>query len=164
MVFLEQTQCASNTQHPTTPPPQQTLQHTRYPNVFGIGDCAAVPTSKTAAAAAAQFLVLRDNLDALLDGRAAAQQSKYDGYTSCPLVTRKGACMMMEFGYGGKILETFTPLGLVDQSEEGFLMWLVSEASLLAACLLLLAEGDGKLVVLGGLGSLDGGGSGLWSA
>ncbi|KAI8470279.1 MAG: hypothetical protein J3K34DRAFT_421158 [Monoraphidium minutum] len=104
----------------------ETLQHMRYPNVFGIGDCANVPTSKTAAAAAAQFLVLRDNLDALMAGQAA-DEVKYDGYTSCPLITKKNACMMMEFGYGGKILETFTPLGLVDQSKEDYLMWLVKK-------------------------------------
>jgi hypothetical protein len=30
--------------------------------------------------------------------------------------------MMMEFGYDGKILETFTPLG-IDQSKETFPMW-----------------------------------------
>jgi sulfide:quinone oxidoreductase len=28
-----------------------TLQHNKYPNVFGIGDCTSLPTSKTAAAA-----------------------------------------------------------------------------------------------------------------
>lgn len=50
---------------------------------------AAVHTSKTAAAAAAEFLVVRDNLDALLDG-AVKEQSRYDGYSSCPLVTKKG--------------------------------------------------------------------------
>jgi sulfide:quinone oxidoreductase len=29
---------------------RETLQHTKYPNVFGIGDNANLPTSKTAAA------------------------------------------------------------------------------------------------------------------
>ncbi|KIY99789.1 sulfide quinone reductase-like protein [Monoraphidium neglectum] len=104
----------------------ETLQHTRYANVFGIGDCAAVPTSKTAAAAGAQFLVLRDNLDALMAGRAS-DDARYDGYSSCPLVTKKGACMMMEFGYDGKIMETFTPLGIVDQQKEEPLMWFVKK-------------------------------------
>ena len=28
----------------------QTLQHVRYKNVFSLGDCSSVPTSKTAAA------------------------------------------------------------------------------------------------------------------
>lgn len=27
-----------------------TLQHVRFPNIFGIGDCSNLPTSKTAAA------------------------------------------------------------------------------------------------------------------
>ena len=43
-------------------------------------------TSKTAAAAAAEFLMVRDNLDALIDG-VAKEQSRYDGYSSRPLVT-----------------------------------------------------------------------------
>ena len=30
---------------------KETLQHTAYPNVFALGDCSSVPTSKTAAAA-----------------------------------------------------------------------------------------------------------------
>lgn len=29
---------------------KDTLQHKKYPNVFGIGDCTNLPTSKTAAA------------------------------------------------------------------------------------------------------------------
>ncbi len=29
---------------------RDTLQHTKYPNVFGIGDCTNAPTAKTAAA------------------------------------------------------------------------------------------------------------------
>lgn len=29
---------------------KNTLQHVTFPNVFGLGDCTSVPTSKTAAA------------------------------------------------------------------------------------------------------------------
>lgn len=29
---------------------KETLQHKKYPNVFGIGDCTNLPTAKTAAA------------------------------------------------------------------------------------------------------------------
>ena len=57
-----------------------------------LGTPAAVNTSKTAAAAAAEFLVVRDNLDALIDG-VNKEQSRYDGYSSCPLVTKQGECM-----------------------------------------------------------------------
>lgn len=30
---------------------KDTLQHVRYPNIFGLGDCGSTPNSKTAAAA-----------------------------------------------------------------------------------------------------------------
>jgi NADH dehydrogenase FAD-containing subunit len=33
---------------------KNTLQHLKYPNVFGIGDCTNLPTSKTAAAVGKQ--------------------------------------------------------------------------------------------------------------
>lgn len=48
----------------------------------------------------------------------------------CLLLLRmQGAVMMMEFGYDGKILETFTPFG-IDQSKETFPMWLVKAEAL----------------------------------
>ena len=34
---------------------KSTLQHVRFPNVFGIGDCTSLPTSKTAAAVGKSF-------------------------------------------------------------------------------------------------------------
>ena len=34
-----------------------TLQHVRYPNIFGLGDCTNAPTSKTAAAAGTVLLI-----------------------------------------------------------------------------------------------------------
>jgi len=34
-----------------------TLQHVKYPNIFGIGDCTNAPTSKTAAGAGTVLLI-----------------------------------------------------------------------------------------------------------
>ena len=48
---------------------KETLQHKKYPNVFGIGDCTSLPTSKTAAAIAAQSRVLFKNLNEVMDGK-----------------------------------------------------------------------------------------------
>ncbi|KAK6184652.1 hypothetical protein SNE40_007083 [Patella caerulea] len=48
---------------------KETLQHVEYKNIFGIGDCTNVPTSKTAAAVAAQAGILRTNLGAVIDGK-----------------------------------------------------------------------------------------------
>ena len=41
---------------------KETLQHKKYPNIYGIGDCTNLPTSKTAAAVAAQSPILVQNL------------------------------------------------------------------------------------------------------
>ncbi|XP_061190132.1 sulfide:quinone oxidoreductase, mitochondrial-like [Saccostrea echinata] len=95
----------------------ETLQSTRYPNIFSIGDCNSAPTSKTAAAVASQGGVVFKNLTALMNGRP--MQKKYDGYTSCPLITRKGRCILAEFDYNGNPLETFP----IDQGKERWTMY-----------------------------------------
>ncbi|KAK8763656.1 hypothetical protein V5799_033735 [Amblyomma americanum] len=83
----------------------ETLQHKRYPNVFGIGDCTNVPTAKTAAAVAGEIGTLRRNLTSAMEGKTPNR--KYDGYTSCPLVTSYGRCILAEFNSKAEPLETF---------------------------------------------------------
>ncbi|KAH7951404.1 hypothetical protein HPB52_008773 [Rhipicephalus sanguineus] len=83
----------------------ETLQHKRYPNVFGIGDCTNVPTSKTAAAVAGELGILRKNLTNVMKGKAPTK--KYNGYTSCPLVTSYDKCILAEFDSKAEPLETF---------------------------------------------------------
>jgi NADH dehydrogenase FAD-containing subunit len=48
---------------------KETLQHTKYPNVFGLGDCTTLPTSKTAAAVASQSRILAQNLECMMAGK-----------------------------------------------------------------------------------------------
>ncbi|KAF2353447.1 FAD/NAD(P)-binding domain [Trinorchestia longiramus] len=84
---------------------KDTLQHTNYKNVFGIGDCTNSPNAKTAAAVAGQVGVLRRNLWAAMMGKPVT--AVYDGYTSCPLVTGYSKCILAEFDYNGQPLETF---------------------------------------------------------
>lgn len=84
-----------------------TLQSTKYPNVFGIGDCLSSPNGKTAAAATSQAPVVVHNLHQVINGQEL--DGKYDGYTSCPLVIGKNEVILAEFGYDGKILESFSP-------------------------------------------------------
>jgi len=82
-----------------------TLQHVRYPEVFGLGDVCSTTNAKTAAAVRKQIVVVAENLLAL-----RKQQSlplKYDGYGSCPLTVEKGKVILAEFGYAGKLLPTF---------------------------------------------------------
>ncbi|XP_076304993.1 sulfide:quinone oxidoreductase, mitochondrial-like isoform X1 [Tachypleus tridentatus] len=100
---------------------KHTLQHVKYPNIFGIGDCTNVPTSKTAAAIASQSGILRKNLKAVMAGKPLPSQ--YDGYTSCPLITGYNKCILAEFDFDLKPLETFP----IDQGKERRLMWHVKK-------------------------------------
>ncbi|PWY81573.1 putative pyridine nucleotide-disulfide oxidoreductase [Aspergillus sclerotioniger CBS 115572] len=92
---------------------ESTMRHTRYANVWSAGDASSLPTSKTMAAVAAQAPVLVQNLLRVMDGRDPSR--RYDGYTSCPLVTQYGKVLLAEFKYGGVPKETFAMLG-IDQA------------------------------------------------
>ena len=89
-----------------------TLQHRRFPNVFALGDCTNLPTSKTGAAIRKQTPVLVKNLLAASEGRQL--EARYNGYTSCPIVTGYGRLVLAEFGYDQQLMETFP----FDQSKE----------------------------------------------
>lgn len=91
---------------------KETLQHLKYPNIFAIGDCANLPTSRTAAAVAAQNAIVSRNMLAVMKGKKP--YAIYDGYTSCPLVTGYDKCILAEFDYSLEPLETFP----FDQSKE----------------------------------------------
>lgn len=95
-----------------------TLQHVRYPDVFSLGDCSNLPTSKTGAAIRKQAPVLVANLLAVRAGQAPPP-ARYDGYTSCPVVTGRGKLIMAEFDYDKRPEETFP----FDQREERFSMY-----------------------------------------
>ncbi len=98
-----------------------TLQHNTYANVFALGDCSNLPTSKTGAAIRKQAPVLVENLQAVMDG--AAPSARYDGYTSCPLVTGYGRLVLAEFDYDGNPKESFP----FDQSQERYTMYLLKK-------------------------------------
>lgn len=101
-----------------------TLRHPRFPNVFGLGDCAGLPTSKTGAAIRKQAPVVVENLLAIVAGHSPA--IRYDGYTSCPVVTGYGRLVLAEFDYEGKPSETFP----FDQSKERLSMYLLKAYAL----------------------------------
>ncbi|XP_063053881.1 sulfide:quinone oxidoreductase, mitochondrial-like [Engraulis encrasicolus] len=82
-----------------------TLQHQVYPNVFGIGDCTNLPTAKTECRRSAQSAVLDRTISPVR--KNAQPDKKYDGYTSCPLVTSYNTVILAEFDYNGQPLETF---------------------------------------------------------
>jgi sulfide:quinone oxidoreductase len=83
---------------------QNTMQHVRHANVFGLGDATSTPNSKTAAAVRKQAPVVVGNLLDLMGNKTL--EGKYDGYASCPLTTAYGKAIMAEFIYGGKVTPT----------------------------------------------------------
>ncbi|KAI9304877.1 hypothetical protein BJ944DRAFT_240161 [Cunninghamella echinulata] len=86
---------------------KDTLRHNKYKNVFALGDCSSLPTSKTAAAITGESGVLKTNLIADLKGKTI-EPATYDGYTSCPLIVGREQLILAEFsGYTGQPLETF---------------------------------------------------------
>ena len=94
-----------------------TTQHTKYANVFSIGDCSNLPTSKTGAAIRKQAPTLVENLNAAMNGKPLS--AAYDGYTSCPLVTGYGRLILAEFDYNKEPMESFP----FDQSKERYSMY-----------------------------------------
>lgn len=95
----------------------KTLQHVRHSNIFSLGDCSSLPTSKTGAAIRKQAPVAAKNLLSLMDDKAMT--AEYDGYTSCPLVTGYGSLVLAEFDYDKQPQETFP----FNQAEERYSMY-----------------------------------------
>lgn len=104
------------------------LKHNRYPNIFGLGDVAALPTGKTGAAIRKQVPVVVDNLQRLIKGDTSENKS-YEGYSSCPLVTGYGKMVLAEFNYKNE----FTPdpklkqMFITDSSKEHWRLWLLKK-------------------------------------
>ncbi|CAI9736192.1 sulfide:quinone oxidoreductase, mitochondrial-like isoform X1 [Octopus vulgaris] len=115
---------------------KETLQHVKYDNIFGVGDCTNIPTSKTAAAAAGQCGVLSKNLMAKMKG-SNDFKSKYNGYTSCPLVTSSSKCILAEFDFTNTPTETFP----FDQSKERRSMFLLKSYGLPPMYWLMMTKG-----------------------
>lgn len=84
---------------------KETLQSPKFPNVFAIGDCASLPTSKTASTLNEQAYVLYSNVMSYLNGKPLTE--RYDGYTACPVFVGRGKILLCEFGYDNRILKTF---------------------------------------------------------
>jgi len=100
---------------------KETLQHTKFANIFALGDSSNLPTSKTGAAIRKQAPVVAENLLNAIGGKPLS--AKYNGYTSCPLVTGYDSLIMAEFGYNLKAQETFP----FDQNKERYSMYLVKK-------------------------------------
>jgi len=78
---------------------QETLQHRRYKNIFGIGDICGIPIGKTGGSARHHGPIVIGNLVSEVEGKALKE--KFDGYTVCPLKVEYGEIILAEFNYDG---------------------------------------------------------------
>jgi sulfide:quinone oxidoreductase len=97
---------------------ENTLQHNKYPNIFGLGDATSTPNAKTAAAIRKQVPVVVDNILYLIKSKQI--ESRYDGYGSCPLTTSLSTVMLAEFSYGGKVTPSFP---FLDPRKNRWIWW-----------------------------------------
>lgn len=105
------------------------LQHVKYPSIFGLGDVAALPTAKTGAAVRKQVPVVVNNILKQMD-KSSAEVASYNGYSSCPLVTGYGKMVLAEFKYDN--IRDSDPLlsKFWDTSKELYSMWLLKKYGL----------------------------------
>ena len=104
---------------------QYTLQHPQFPDVFAVGDVAALPTSKTGAAIRKQVPVLVKNIRAHRAGRPL--QARYNGYSSCPLTTSRSRMLLAEFDYDKRPAPS---IPFIDTTKPRFDMWLLKRYGL----------------------------------
>jgi sulfide:quinone oxidoreductase len=100
------------------------MRHTKFANVYALGDVGNTTNAKTAAAARMQAPVVAHNVLAGLG--MVSGESHYNGYGSCPLTVERGKIVLAEFLYGGKVAPSF-PSWLIDGTKPSYLAWLLKE-------------------------------------
>ena len=107
----------------------KTLQSPDYPNVFALGDSAALPTAKTGAAIRKQAPVVVENVSRMLKQMRISEKT-YDGYSSCPIVTGYGKMLLCEFKYDN--VRSSDPLlsKFVNLAREQWSMWVLKKYGL----------------------------------
>jgi sulfide:quinone oxidoreductase len=98
---------------------KNTMQHSRFKNIFSLGDCTNAPYSKTGAAIRKQAPVVVENLLNLIENKPLS--ATYDGYSACPIPTQYGKLMLAEFDYSNKPKMTFP----FDQAKPRWSMWIL---------------------------------------
>lgn len=101
-----------------------TLQHKKYPNIFGVGDVASLPTAKTGAAIRKQVPIVVENISRLISSDKLGDKV-YNGYSSCPLVTGYGKMVLAEFDYQSNFLPDpkLKQMLIKDSSKEHLRLW-----------------------------------------
>ena len=115
---------------------KHTLTHPRWPNVFTLGAAADLPTSKDRGRGPQAGTRAGRQPDG---GHARpAGHPRYDGCTSCPLVTSRNRMLSAEFDYD---LKPGPSIALIDTMKPRYDMWLLKRYGLPALYWNLMARG-----------------------
>lgn len=90
-----------------------------------MGDINGVPKGKTAASVKWQAPVAVDHLIGTITGKGGTE--RYNGYTSCPLITKIGQAMLVEFNYDNQLTPSFP---FIDPLKEHWMVWVIKETML----------------------------------
>lgn len=90
---------------------KHTLQSVVRPEVFAIGDCTDLPSSKAGAVAHFQSDVLIENVLRFIDGRALVEG--FDGHANCFIETGDDKAVLIDFNYDTEPLPGRFPLPVV---------------------------------------------------
>ena len=59
---------------------------------------------------------------------SGTSDAEYNGYTSCPMITKIGRAMLVEFDYNNNLTPSFP--GIIAPLEELWISWLMKELAL----------------------------------
>ena len=104
---------------------KHTHQHVNYANVFALGDAGSTPNSKTGAAVRKQAPVVVANVLRQLDGNDPTE--RYEGYSSCPIVTGGDRMLLAEFDYS---MEPKPSFPVIDTAKPRRDMWYLKKYGL----------------------------------
>jgi len=105
-----------------------TMQHTKFKNIFSLGDVAGLPTAKTGAAIRKQVPIVVENIVRLKNSQELSA-NRYNGYSSCPLVTGYGKMVLAEFDYDNNFIPDpkLKQLLISDSSKEHWRLWMLKK-------------------------------------
>jgi sulfide:quinone oxidoreductase len=104
---------------------QHTLRHSKYNNIWSLGDVMSAPNAKTAAAVRKQAPIVAANI--IEDLSSSSKVYGYDGYGACPLTVERGKIVLAEFGYGGALKPTL-PTWLLKGTSPTSLAWFLKKS------------------------------------
>ena len=93
------------------PVDKHTLQSTRYPDIFAVGDASNIPASKAGSVAHFSAEIFTDNFLRLAEGRPMT--GSFDGHANCFVESGDGKALLIDFNYDTEPLPGKYPLPLV---------------------------------------------------